>query len=309
MSSESVRLSRATRRELRAGLLFISPWVIGFLVFTLYPMGASLYYSFTDYPILSTPSWIGLENFRTMLQDVYIRQSISNTLYIGLVGVPLRLMLALACALVLNFKVRGQAIYRTIYYFPSIVPVVASTLLWVWILNPQFGFINQLLGYVGIRGPNWINDPAWAKPSFILMGAWGMGGTMIIYLAALQDVPRSLYESAELDGANWWRKFLSITFPMISPATLFNLIMGVIGSFQYFTQAYVMAGATSRTQATLGAPQGSTLFYALYLYVNAFRYFRMGYASAMAWVLLVIVLVCTLGILRGLRRHVYYAGQ
>ena len=300
------RLSRTVRRELIAGLLFILPWVIGFLAFTLYPMLASLYYSFCNYPILSSPRWIGAGNFQAMFRDELFYKSLWNTFYMALVGVPLQLAFALACASILNFKVKGQAIYRTIYYFPSIVPVVASTLLWIWLLNPQYGLINQLLQYVGIRGPNWINDPVWAKPTFILMGVWGIGETMIIYLAALQDVPQELYESAELDGANWWDKFISLTFPMISSATLFTLIMGVIGSFQYFTQAYVYA---SERGQVLGAPQGSTLFYALYLYVNGFRYFKMGYASAMAWFLFVVILLCTLGILRGVGRHVYYAGQ
>lgn len=309
MSIQSLRSSPVTRRELRAGLLFVSPWVIGFLAFTLYPMVSSLYYSFCDYPILSAPRWIGLGNFSKMFQDDLFYTSIWNTFYMALVGVPLQLVFALTCASILNFKVRGQAIYRTIYYFPSIVPVVASTLLWVWILNPQYGLINQLLGYVGIYGPNWVNDPGWAKPSLILMGIWGIGSTMIIYLAALQEVPQSLYESAELDGANWWHKLISITVPMISSVTLFNLIMGVIGSFQYFTQAYVLAGARAQDTTPLGSPQGSTLFYALYLYVKGFNYFKMGYASAMAWFLFLVILVCTLGILRGLGRHIYYAGQ
>jgi multiple sugar transport system permease protein len=308
MSVRSQRVSHMMRRELVAGLLFILPWIIGFLAFILYPMLASLYYSFTDYPILSSPTWIGLGNFRAMFEDELFYQSIGNTFYMALIGVPLQLLFALICASMLNFKVKGQAIFRTLYYFPSIVPVVASTLLWVWILNPQYGFINQLLQYVGIRGPNWVNDPVWAKPSFILMGIWGIGGTMIIYLAALQDVPKELYEAADLDGANSWNKFMAITFPLISSATLFNLVMGVIGSFQYFTQAYVFSTAQAAAGQVLGSPQGSTLFYALYLYVNGFRYFKMGYASAMAWFLFFVILLCTLGILRGIGRRVYYAG-
>jgi len=199
--------------------------------------------------------------------------------------------------------VRGQSIYRVIYFLPSIVPTVASTILWLWILNPQVGIMNNLLGLVGIKGPNWMTNPAWSKPGLILLGMWGMGATIVIYLSGLQDVPVSLLEAAELDGANWWQRLWHVTVPMVSPITLFNLITGVIAQFQYFAQAYVFRGFQP-----LGYPLNSTLFYSVYLYQNAFLYLKMGYASAMAWVLFIIILVCTLLLLKISNRFTYYAG-
>jgi len=266
-------------------------------------MVASFIYSFTIYHPRQPNEWIGLLNYANMLADENFWKSLSNTLYMVAIAVPLTLLASFFCAVLLNLKVRGQSIYRVIYFLPSIVPTVASTILWLWILNPQTGILNTLLGYVGIQGPNWMSNPSWSKPGLILLGMWGMGGTIVIYLSSLQDVPISLLEAAELDGASWWQRLRHITIPMVSPITLFNLITGVIAMFQYFAQAYVFRG----TQG-LGYPLNSTLFYSVYLYQNAFLWLKMGYASAMAWVLFIIILICTLLLLKVSERFTYYAG-
>jgi len=288
------------RRNLRNGLLFASPWIVGFLVFTAYPLVASLYYSCCAYSGLNTPHWVGLSNYHQMLfEDDLFWKSLWNTLYMVVIALPLGMISALALALLLNQKVKGIALYRTIYYLPSLVPAVASAILWLWLFNPEIGLINTVLGKFGIAGPSWLGDPLWAKPAMVLMGVWGAGGGVIIYLAGLQDVPTSLYEAASLDGAGVWSKFWQVTLPMISPIIFFNLIMGIIGMFQYFTQAYVM---------TQGGPQDSTMFYALHLFNSAFIDWKMGYASAMAWVLFAITLVCSLVAMKTSARWVYYGG-
>ena len=284
-------------------MLFLLPWTIGFLVFTLYPMVASFYYSFTIYHPRSPNEWIGMQNYVDLLHDKLFWQSLYNTLYMVAIGVPLTLLASFFCAVLLNLKVRGQSIYRVIYFLPSIVPTVASTILWLWILNPQTGILNTLLGYIGIQGPNWMSNPNWSKPGLILLGMWGMGGTIVIYLSGLQDVPVSLLEAAELDGASWWQRLWHVTIPMVSPITLFNLITGVIAMFQYFAQAYVFRGFQN-----LGYPLNSTLFYSVYLYQNGFLWLKMGYASAMAWVLFIIILICTVLLLKVSERFTYYAG-
>ncbi|MCC6728110.1 MAG: sugar ABC transporter permease [Chthonomonadales bacterium] len=294
--------SRESATALRTGLLFASPWLVGFAIFILYPIAASLYYSFCAYDAIQPPRWVGLENYRRMLtEDDLFWKSLWNTLYMVLFGLPVGLVAALAVALLLNQKVRGMAFYRTLYYLPSITPIVATSILWLWLLNPEMGLVNIVLGKLGIaHGPAWLTDPAWAKPALILMGLWGAGGGMVIYLAALQDVPQSLYEAASLDGASSMQQFRHVTMPMLSPVILFNLIMGLIGSFQYFTQAYVM---------TSGGPEDSTTFYALHLFNRAFFDFKMGYASAMAWVLFLIALACALVVFRSSARWVYYEGE
>lgn len=291
------------RRNFKVGMLFLLPWTIGFLVFTLYPMAASFIYSFTIYHARDPLEWIGLGNYLNLLKDDLFWKSLGNTLYMVAIGVPLTLLASFLCAVLLNLKVRGQSIYRVIYFLPSIVPTVASTILWMWILNPQTGILNTVLGYFGIAGPNWMTNPAWSKPGLILLGMWGMGATIVIYLSGLQDVPTSLLEAAELDGASWWQRLWNITVPLVSPITLFNLITGVIAQFQYFAQAYVFRGFQA-----LGYPLNSTLFYSVYLYQNGFLWMKMGYASAMAWVLFLIILVCTLLLLKVSDRFTYYAG-
>lgn len=295
--------SRRTRQNFWIGVLFLAPWFIGFILFTFYPLAASFVYSFSEYHSRKPLIWVGLDNYKTMFADKLFWISLWNTLYMVMFAVPITLLTSFLCAVLLNLKVNGQSIYRVIYFLPSIVPTVASTLLWLWILNPQAGVMNTLLGHIGIQGPNWLSDPTWSKPSLILLGMWGMGGTIIIYLSGLQDVPTSLLEAAELDGANWWQRLRYITIPMVSPITLFNLITGMIFMFQYFAQAYVFRG----TQG-LGSPLNSTLFYSVYLFQAGFQYLKIGYASAMAWVLFLIILGCTILMLKVSERFTYYAG-
>jgi multiple sugar transport system permease protein len=225
------------------------------------------------------------------------------------IGVPLGLLVSFICALLLNIKVPGQSIYRVIYFLPSIVPIVASTLLFLWILTPNGGLLNSLLENIGIRGPAWTKDPLWSKPSLILLSLWGVGNTVVIYLAGLQDVPQHLIEASELDGANWWQRLWAVTIPLVSPITLFNLIIGVIATFQYFAQAYVLsAGTTTSRSVPLGAPLQSTLFYSVYLYEQGFVYLKMGYASAQAWILFLIIMACTVALLRSSNTWTYYEG-
>ncbi|MBX3014985.1 MAG: sugar ABC transporter permease [Caldilineaceae bacterium] len=300
--------SRADRRRFFTGIAFISLWIMGFFAFNLYPMLASLYYSFTEYHIKQPSVWIGFQNYITMFNDALFWKALYNTLYMVVFSVPLALFISFICALLLNIKIPGQSLYRVIYYLPSIVPVVASTLLWLWILNPNTGILNTLLAQVGIRGPNWTHDPFWSKPSLIFMGLWGVGNTIVIYLAGLQDIPAILMEAADLDGATWWQRLWRITVPLISPITLFNLIIGVIGTFQYFAQAYVLSADMGSVGSSLGAPLNSTLFYSVYLYQQGFVYLKMGYASAQAWVLFIIIMVCTLLMLRSSERWTYYEG-
>lgn len=294
-------MSGKQAKELAKGLAFASPWIVGFLVFTAYAIAASLYLSFCRYDILSPPQWIGLKNYsRLLLDDEVFRKSLWSTMYMVVFGLPVGLVASLAVALLLNAKVKGIAIYRTIFYVPSLVPAVALATLWMWLFNTDIGLINVLLRKVGIAGPGWLTDPLWSKPALILMGLWGAGGSAIIYLAGLQGIPDHLYEAADLDGAGVLSKFRHVTLPMLSPVIFFNLIMGLIGSFQYFTQVYIMTG---------GGPQDSTLFYALYLFNRAFMDLKMGYASAMAWILFVITLVCTLIVFKTSAKWVYYEGE
>lgn len=297
--------TRRTRKNFWIGMAFIAPWSIGFLIFTLYPMGASLAYSFSEYHIRQPLQWVGLANYGLMFKDKLFYTALLNTLYMVAIGVPLGLLFSFFCAVILNLKVPGQSIWRVIYFLPSIVPTIASTMLWLWILNPQSGLMNRILSYLGISGPNWLRDPLWAKPALILLSLWGIGATIVIYLSGLQDVPSSLIEAAELDGASWWQRMVNITIPMVSPITVFNLITGVIGMFQYFAQAYVFGNTV---MGSIGAPLNSTLFYSVYLYQQGFLFLKMDYASAMAWVLFIIILVCTLLLLKVSNRFTYYSG-
>jgi len=292
------KLERSQWRDRKIGLLFISPWLIGFSAFIFYPALASVYYSLTSYNVLNPPEFIGIDNYRVLFtDDPLFWKALYNTFYYAIFAIPLGILVGVSIALLLNLKVKGMPIYRTVYYLPAIVPVVGASIVWMWLLNPQYGIINGILDKIGISGPGWITDPRWSKPSLIIMSLWAIGGAILIYLAGLQDVPQNLYESAELDGANRVQKTIYITIPMITPSIFFNFIMGLIIAFQYFTQAYIM---------TDGGPADSTLFYSLYLYNNAFGYFKMGYASAMAWILFLIILACTLLVFKSSARWVYY---
>lgn len=291
------------RRSIWVGLAFIAPWLLGFVVLTLYPIVSSLYYSFCDYRVLSPPHWVGLRNYVELFTDRdYFLPSLANTAFM-FIELPIALALSVAIALLLNQKLPGMALFRTIYYLPSVVPTVASAVLWLWLLNPEYGLVNRTLQWLHLPASPWLQSPIWAKPAFIVMDLWMIGGGVVIYLAALQGVPDHLYEAAELDGAGPWRKTLSITLPSISPVIFFNLVLGLIGTFQYFTQAFLMTGTPP------GGPANSTLFYGLYLFQNAFAYFRMGYACAMAWVLFLLTLLATLVVFRSSARWVYYEGD
>lgn len=290
-----------TRREAITAYLLIGPWIVGFIIFTLGPMIASLYFSLSDYNITTPAVFIGLQNFIEMFtKDYRFWLSLRVTLTYAVAAIPLGLILGLLLALLLNTKVPGIAVWRTVYYTPSVVSGVAVSILWLYLFNPQFGVINWVLSLLNIKGPGWLADPNWALPALVLMSLWGVGGGMIIYLAGLQGIPTALYEAAEIDGANVFQRFFKITLPLITPVLFYNLVTGVIGTFQYFTNAFIM---------TNGGPVERTLFYNLYLYQNAFRYGRMGYASAMAWVLFLIVLVLTMAVFRSSSAWVYYEGD
>jgi multiple sugar transport system permease protein len=304
IGSRRVRSGRGSiRRELRriaVGLAFISPWIIGFLAFTLYPIFSSLYYSFTEYNLFSSPDWVGLENYRSLLLDDHLfRTALWNTVYIAIMGVAFGLLTSIPLALLLNSDVHGRAFFRAIFFLPSIVPIVASAILWKWLLNANYGLLNAALSFLHLPAPAWLADPDWIKPALVVMSLWGVGAPVILYLAALQDVPRSLYEVADLDGATYWQKTWNITLPMISPVILFNTIIAVIGWLQYFSESFIINAGT-------GGPANAALFYVLYLYQKAFRDLEMGYASALAWALFVLTLLITLAILRLSRRLVYY---
>lgn len=285
-------------REALDGYLFILPWAIGFIAFNVGPVLASLYLAFTDYELLKAPVFIGVSNFQQMFTgDRVFWISVVNTLvYVGLY-VPLHLLTALLAALALNINIRGINAFRVIFYIPSITPAVASILLWMWIYNPDYGLLNAILGALGIPPQKWLFDEYLAKPSLVLMALWAFGSAMIIYLAGLQGIPESLYEAAEIDGAGATRRFWHVTLPMLTPVLFFNLVLGIIGTFQVFTAAYI---------ATAGGPHDSTRFYVLYLYEQGFQFLHMGYASAMAWLLFVFVMLMTLMQFWSATRWVYY---
>jgi multiple sugar transport system permease protein len=297
-------------------LLFMSPWIAGFTIFFGYPLVSAAYFSFTHYDLLSSPRWIGLANYRYMFgTDERVWPAVRNTIWLIAVAVPLNVLFALSVAMLLSRARRGVGVFRTIYYLPALAPPVAATLGFVYLLNPATGPVNTALGHLGIDGPLWFNSPTWAKPSLVLLGLWGVGNLMIIFLAAVIDVPKHLYESAELDGAGGWQSMRWVTLPTISPVILFAIVIGVIEGLQYFTQAYVAStiaagSAASATEGanSLGYPLYSTMFYPVLLYQQGFRYFNMGYASAMAMLLLAVAFAVTFIIVRNSRRWVHYQG-
>lgn len=279
--------------------LFIAPWILGFLIFVFYPILSSLYYSFTDYNLVNKATFIGLDNYTNMIKDPIFARSVKATLYFTLLSVPTGLILSLSFALLLNQNLPGRGVFRTLMYLPSMVSGVAMSLLWLWIFNPQIGLANYLLSLIHIAGPGWLITEKWAIPALIIMSFWTVGGGMVIFLAAVQGVPQSLIEASILDGAGRWKRFWNVTLPMISPIFLFQLIMGVIASFQVFTQAFIM---------TNGGPHYATTFYVFYIYQNAFVNFKMGYASALSWLLLISVMTLTVLILKFSDKFVYYEG-
>lgn len=291
--------SAMARREAVVGFIFISPWLLGFIVFLAGPILVSLYLSFTTYKPGLTPTFIGLANYTRMFGDALFYQSLRVTSIYTLLSVPVSLVTALVLAVLLNQKVPGQRLFRTIFYLPSLISGVAVAIVFAWIFNARYGIVNYLLSIVGIAGPNWLGDPTYTLPAFVLMSLWGVGGTTVIFIAALQGVPVALYEAAELDGANNWQRFWNVTIPLISPVILFALVTGVIATFQTFATSYIL---------TQGGPSNASLFYLLYLYRNAFSWFEMGYASALAWVLFLIILMCTAILLRSSNMWVHYEG-
>jgi multiple sugar transport system permease protein len=285
------------RREEGEFFLFIAPWLIGFFAFVLGPFLASLYLGFTNYDGFHSPEWTGLKNYFKLAGDPLFWTSLRVTTTYAMISVPLHIAFGLSIAIILNQKVRGLSVWRTIYFLPSVVSGVAVAMLWLWILNPEFGLLNLGLRAVGISGPKWVYSTTWALPALILMSLWSVGSTMVIYLAGLQGIPTEFYEAASMDGASATRRFISITLPLLSPVIFFMLVMGIIGSFQVFTQAYIM---------TSGGPGNATLFYALNLYRKGFLEYSMGYASALAWVLFVIIMGLTLLVFKSSRFWVHY---
>ncbi|MEV0381321.1 sugar ABC transporter permease [Nonomuraea sp. NPDC050643] len=290
-------ISGQRRMERRWGLLMAVPAILGFLIFTAGPMVASFVFSLTDWQIGGTPSFVGLDNYTAMAADELFWTSLSATTYYTLGAVPLVLIVSFAVAMLLNQKVRGLSLWRTIFYLPTLVPAIANVVLWIWIFNPDFGLLNSLLRQAGLPSGQWIYDEATAIPSLVIMSTWGFGNTMVIFLAGLQGVPKHLYEAVSIDGGGAWRRFWHVTLPMMTPTIFYNLVVGVVGTFQVFNQAYVM---------TEGGPNNATLFYVYYLFRIAFRESEMGYASALAWVLFMIIVVITFLMFRNARRWVYY---
>lgn len=296
-------------RQFGVPLLFLAPWLIGFCGLTVGPLVLTLYNSFTSYNLMTPQQWVGLANYQTLLtNDPQFWQALGNTLYMVLFGVPLVISVSLGAALLLNRPLRGLGVYRAVLYLPVLVPPVASALLWLWVLNPAGGLLNSGLDALHIGGPGWFSSATWSKPGILLIEIWTSGNTTIIFLAGLRQVPRSLYEAAELDGAGGWPIFRHITLPQVTPVLFFNVLTTAIGMFGYFTQGFVISGGPAGA-TSLGAPEGSLLFYPLYLYQIAFGYLRMGYASALAWVLFLIVVVLSAVLFRTSRDWVYYEAR
>jgi multiple sugar transport system permease protein len=292
---------RSQARNLLKGLGFISPWLIGFCVFTLIPISLSFYYSFCNYSLIQKPVFIGLDNYRGLMHDPIFWKVNWNTILYAVTALPIGLLIALVLALLLNVKIRGQAIYRTLIFLPSLIPAVASAMLWLWMFNSKLGLVNFVLGQLGMKDPpGWLTDVHWALPSLVILSFWGVGNTVVIFLAGLQDVPVELFEAANLDGAGKLQTLRHVTLPSISPVIFFNLIMGIIGTLQVFVLPFIM---------TQGGPARATYLYTEYMYDNAFVYLKMGYGSAMAWLQLLLILALT-GIAFSSSKHwVHYQGK
>jgi multiple sugar transport system permease protein len=288
-------------RDTIDGYLFIAPVVLGLIIFTLGPMVASFYISLTDYPLLRSPKWVGFANYVKMFtaEELFWR-SLRVTITFAVMQIPLGITGSLLVAVLLNQKVRGIPFFRTCFYMPAIVPAVASAVLWGWILNPDWGLVNAILRQLGLPTSRFLAEPQSALPSLVLMSLWGIGAGMVIYLAGLQGIPESLYEAAKIDGANTWQLFWKITMPLLTPTIFFNLVMGLIGTFQYFAPAFIL---------TNGGPLFATYFYNLMIYDRAFRWLQMGFASAMAWFLLLVVMLLTLLVFRSSSMWVYYESE
>lgn len=303
------RMSPASMRQNRNGFLFALPWIIGFCCFSIYPLIMSLYYSFTEFNPVVDPKWVGLENYISLFKDQRFYTSLFNTCFYAFVATPINLVVALLLAVIVNKRFKGSGMVRTFFFLPSVIPMVAATMVWIWMFDPTYGFINNFLKIFGVEGPAWLINPDTTKWALVMMGAWCTGTTMLVCLAALQDVPRSYYESAELDGANAVQRFLFITLPCVAHVLVYQAILNLINAFQYFTQVYVITTASGgNTSGASGGPENSILMYPLYLFHNAFIYQKMGKASAMAWILLVIVGLLTIVMVRLSNKAVSNAG-
>lgn len=295
-------LFRPQTRHTINGLLFAAPWLIGLVVFWIYPILASAYYSFTQFNGVQAAQWIGFRNYRELFfDDVDFRAAVYNTFFFAVVSIPLAIIVSFCLAMLLNAKIKFQVLYRTIYFLPTLVPEVALALVWVYLFTPGSGVVNIPFDWIGVRGPCWLTCPEWSRQTIVLLALWIIGQQVVLYLAGLQDVPQDYYDAADVDGANFFHKFRHVTVPLMTPVVFFHLITSVIGALQFFTVPYIMTGGT-------GFPANSTLFYSIYLYKNAFQYFKMGYASAMAWLLFIVTLLITLIIFRSARLWVFYAG-
>ncbi|OHR64621.1 spermidine/putrescine ABC transporter permease [Bacillus sp. HMSC76G11] len=284
------------------GLLFVTPWIIGLIIFYAFPLISSIYFSFTTYSILQPGEFVGMQNYKELMSDDLFWKSVSNTIYFAVFYVPLSIIFGVCLAMILNLKVKGMTVYRTIFFLPTLVPQVALAVLWMWLLNPQFGLVNGMLDLLRIQGPAWLGSETWSKPSIVMMSLWGIGQAVVIYLAGLTDISEDYYDAAEVDGANWLQKTLHITLPLLTPVIFFNLVMGVIGAFQQFALPYALTGGQ-------GTPANSLTFYVMYLYDNGFKFFKMGYASAMAWILFAIIMILTAVIFSTSKRWVHYQGK
>lgn len=280
---------------------FVLPWVVGFLAFSLYPLAASIYFSFCDYDALSPPVWVGLLNYHDLLADSVFWKAVGNTFWYTLFALPLGLILSLLLASLLHACPWGQPFFRSVYFLPSILPLTAVAILWMWIFNGSFGLLNYGIELLGFKGPNWLADPQYIKPALIIASLWQVGGTVVIFQAALGEVPQQLYEAARLDGAGRWAQFRHITVPMISPVIYFNFIIGLIGTLQVFALPFVMLSGAGTDRAGF--------FYATYLFQNAFRFNQMGYACAMGWMLFVVIVLLSWIATRASRKHIYYGGE
>jgi multiple sugar transport system permease protein len=294
-------------REARWALLFLAPWIVGFLVFYAGPMVASLWLSFTDYDIVNPPEFVGLDNYRQMLDDPMVARSLRNTVYYTVLHVPLAMAISLGLALLLNRVGRLSGFFRTVFYLPVMTPAVAVGILFLLLLNTQDGLVNRFLGWFGIDGPSWTTDPDWVMPGIVLMSLWSLGSTVIIYLAALQNVPRELHEAAIVDGAGPWQRFRAVTLPMISGALFFTLVVNTIAALQMFTEVYTMYFGNQTTQQRFNADAAT--FYVIYLFQQAFQFLHMGFASALAWLLFLIILLITAIQVRLSKRWVYYESE
>ncbi|GAB3745868.1 carbohydrate ABC transporter permease [Microlunatus parietis] len=296
------KFSRRTKSNIKWGLLFCSPAIAGLLIFTAYPVIRTIQASFTSATMLTPGRFLGFDNYADLFTDAMFWRSLGNTVYILAWSVPLGIVVAMGLALLLNLNVHGRSIYRVLFFVPSIVPLVATAVVWYYVFSPQYGIVNSMLGLVGITGPSWLTDPAWAKPALIIIAVWGVGNLMVIMLAGVQDVPVELYEQAKIDGAGVLSRFRHVTLPFMSPHLLFALVTGLIAGFQYFTEVFVITSGDGR-------PAGSTMVAGLYLYQNLFAFFKVGYASAFALVLFILSATCAVIVFRTVGRRVYYGGS